>query len=127
MKRILKFFAASIAALALVTVLVSATVSESKMASVSLSSKAYPALDCSLPLSQAQGIFVLLPANVKDMAKVEYRIVRDRFSQKKNFTYKGVKCHTLEDGDGLNITFTYDGYTISVKNTTWEELDGLFD
>lgn len=48
MKRILKFFAASIAALALVTVLVSATVSESKMASVSLSSKAYPALDCSL-------------------------------------------------------------------------------
>lgn len=126
MKKILKIFAASIAALALTTVLVSATVSETSTAVVEVSSSTHPALDCSLPMSQAQGIFTLLPANIKDLAKAEYQIVRTKFSQRQNFSYKGIKCSRASEGGKLNITFRYGSYIVNVKNVTMEELDVIF-
>jgi len=126
MNKVIKISVAAIAALALSTVLVSATVANFSEEKIEVSSKSCPAINCTMAVSEAEGIFALLPSNIKDLCRSEYAVVSKSCKDKGSFTYQGVKVHTSGDGDTVDITFNYGGYTIAVKNTTWDRLDMMF-
>lgn len=125
MKKILKFSIAAVAVVLLTTVLVSATVAAVAEEKVEFESTSMPALNCSMALSQAHGIFNLMPNEIKSVCRNEFVKVSARCAQNSEFTYQGVRVKTRAHEGLVDLTFTYASNTVKVKNASWESL-GLF-
>ena len=91
---------------------------------VSFESTALPALNCTLSLKSAAGIYELVPMNVQGICAQEYDTVRQKLFSSANVTYQGVRIRKLQD-DGKTVTLelSYQGYKVTVKDALWEDLD----
>lgn len=126
MKKFIKFTVVAIAAVMFTTVLVSATVANLSDERIEISSTSYPAINCSMTMSQAEGVLALMPSNVRELCRDEYVRVKRESNGRSRFTYQGVSCRVSENGTGIDILFSYGGYTLCVWNTSWERLDVVF-
>ena len=119
-----------IAAIAATFVLCSAASAAGENAStgiVSFESARTPALNCSMPMETASRIFHLLPGNIADLCKAEYKAVRGKCNTSSRFTHEGVNVRvTGNDGATVSVEFTVPGYKVVVRNASLTELDGLF-
>ncbi len=126
MKKFFKLSVAALAAVLLTTVLVSATVAAIADEKVEFSSSAMPNLNCSIALSQAKTIFNLMPQEIKSVCRDEFRTVSAKCARKSDFTYQGVRIRTTPHDGLVDVSFTYAGYRLTVKNATWERMKEFF-
>ena len=126
MKKFFKITLAAFAATLLTTVLVSATVAATAEEKVEIESAAMPALNCTMALSQAHGIFNLVPQAIQDVCRGEFATVSAKCRQKSDFTYQGVRVRTASHDGLVDVTFSYAGNTLKVMNVTWESLANFF-
>ncbi len=119
-----------IAALAAIFVLCSAATAFSENASsgsVSFESTQMPALNCSMQMAAASQIFHLLPGNIADMCRNEYKAVRGKCAQSSSFTHEGVRVRVTENnGTTVSVVFSVPNYKVVARNVSWVELDRLF-
>ena len=94
---------------------------------VSFESRNVPALNCSMPLSQAARIYRLAPANLKSLCEGEYETVKGKCFSSSRFSHEGVQVRILEDdGARVSLEFVLSGYKVTVRNASWGDLDRLF-
>lgn len=121
---------AIIAAVAATFVLCSAASAAGENAStgtVSLESTRMPALNCSMQMETASRIFRLLPGNIIDLCKDEYRAVRGKCNRSRRFTHEGVNVRVTGNADGIvTVEFSVPGYKVVARDVSLTELDGLF-
>lgn len=127
MKNYLKFIISAIAVALLSATLVSAfNGSSSKEGTIQIISEANPSLNYSMSLDNAESIYKLLPEDIKSQCKKEYSTLSTKCRKSKDFIYQGVRIKASSSSNIVSIEFSFKGYTLKVKNTTWEYLDGLF-
>lgn len=126
MKQFIKFSAAALAAVILSTVLVSSTVAAVTEEKIEFSSSSMPVLNCSMALSQAYGIFNLMPEEIKSVCRNEFTTVSAKCAKKSDFTYHGVRIRTSTHEGLVDVTFSYAGNTVKVTNASWESLSTFF-
>ena len=119
-----------IAAVAATFVLCSAASAVSENASsgnVSFESTQMPALNCSMQMASASQIFHLLPGNITDMCRDEYKAVRGKCAKSSNFTHEGVRVRVTENnGTTVSVVFSVPNYKVIAQDVSWVELDRLF-
>jgi hypothetical protein len=73
-------------------------------------------------------IYNLMPQKVKDLCVASYKDIAPRIEAAgtKGFTYQGVAIRPIKTDDGIDLRFSYDGYTIVVENYTRSEFDSIF-
>lgn len=126
MKKAIIIIAAAIAAIAF-TASISASGNIPSQGVVSFESSAMPALNCSMSLQNARNLFVLIPGNIQDICREEYKNVSNKCSRSSSFTHEGVYVRvTRNDGQSATIVFTVPGYKITAQDVSWKELDGMF-
>ncbi len=126
MKKFFKFAIASIAAITISTILVSATIAATATENIEITSSSLPKLNCSLSVQQFESILKLLPEEIRSQCKNEYAKLSDRCRETPSYSYQGVRVTTTENGETVSISFTCNGYTVKVNNTSWERLNKLF-
>lgn len=93
---------------------------------VSFEAASAPALNCTLSMQNAAGIYRLLPENLAECARKEYTGIRQKSRSRSHFTHDGVDIRIKDAGATLDIVFTLNGYKVKVCDVTWETLDNLF-
>lgn len=127
MKNYLKFIFSAIAVTLLSVTIVNAfNGSSSKEGTIQILSESNPSLNYSMSLDNAESIYKLLPEEIKNQCKKEYAHLSTKCRKTKDFIYQGVRIKANSASSIVSIEFNYKGYTVKVKNTTWEYLDQLF-
>ena len=93
---------------------------------VRVESSAEPALNFSMPLSQVEAIYQLMPESVSSYCEQEYLAVRKKMLKSSRFTHEGVKVEWHGRETSMDITFTVQGYKLTVSNVSLYTLDGIF-
>ncbi|MCQ2146296.1 MAG: hypothetical protein MJZ16_02140 [Bacteroidales bacterium] len=127
MKNYLKFIISAIAvALLSVTFASAFNGSTSKEETIQIISETNPSFNYSMSLDKAEAIYNLLPEDIKSQCSKEYSHLSQKCRNSKNFIYQGVKIKASSSSNLVTIEFSYKGYCLKVKNTTWDHLDKLF-
>lgn len=126
MKKVIIIIVATVATIAF-TASISASNNNPSQGVVSFESSAMPTLNCSMSLQNARNLFVLIPGNIQDICREEYKKVSNKCSRSSSFTHEGVYVRvTHNDGQLATIVFTVPGYKITAQDVSWKELDGMF-
>ena len=126
MKRIIIL---SIAAIAATITLCSAASSLSgnySNGTVRFESSSTPALNFTMPVSQATNIYRLMPESVTRLCDSEYEAVRNKCLRYSSFTHEGVKVTKTGDNPSMTFVFSVPGYKVTVSDVSGEDLDFLF-
>lgn len=127
MKKTIIIVIAAVAAAVALCSSVSAADGNSSTGTVSFESSRTPALNCSLQMAAASQIFHLLPGNLVDLCKDEYKAVRGKCAQSSRFTHEGVNVRvTRNDGATASVEFSIPNYKVVAQDVSWAELDRLF-
>ena len=72
-------------------------------------------------------IYNLMPQKVKELCTSSYKDIAPRIERSgSRFTYQGVTITPIKTSNGMDLKFSYGGYTIHVKNYTRQEFDNVF-
>ena len=72
-------------------------------------------------------IYNLMPQKVKDLCVASYKDIAPMIERNgSRFTYQGVTITPIKTSNGMDLKFSYGGYTIQVKNYTRQEFDNVF-
>ena len=124
MKKTIIILIAAIAATFVLCSAASATSENASSGNVSFESYQMPALNCSMQMETASQIFHLLPGNIGDMCRDEYKTVRGKCAKSGSFTHEGVKVQVTENnGTTASVVFSVPNYKVIAQNVSWEELD----
>jgi hypothetical protein len=125
MKKIIVILVAALAAFTL-TAAVSASNSVPSQGTISFESASMPVLNFTMPLQRAEGIFSLLPGNIRDICTREYKVVKGKSLSSSRFTHEGVSVRVRDNGPTITVELSTRGYKVTADNVTMEELDRLF-
>ena len=125
MKKYIILLAAVVAALTLCSA-TAGLAGTSSDGTVRFESSSMPALNFTMPVSQAESIYRLMPESVTALCTGEYGTVRGKCIRSSSFTHKGVKVTRTGDSPSMTIALSFSGYRLTVSGVSWEELDALF-
>lgn len=125
MKKIIVILVAALAAITL-TASISASDSVPSRGTVSFESASMPVLNFTMPFQRAEGIYSLLPGNIRDICAREYRTVKGKCLSSYRFTHEGVSVRVTNNGPTVSIELSAQGYKVTADNVTLDELDRLF-
>lgn len=126
MKRILILSIAAIAATITLCSAASSLSGNSSNGTVRFESSSTPALNFTMPVSQATNIYRLMPESVTRLCDSEYEAVRNKCLRSSSFTHEGVRVTKTGDNPSMTFVFSVPGYKVTVSDVSWEDLDFLF-
>jgi hypothetical protein len=127
MKKTILIVIAAVAATFVLCSAVSAASGNASTGTVSFESTQMPALNCTMQMAAASQIFHLLPGNIAEMCKDEYKAVRGKCVKSDRFTHEGVRVRvTRNDGATVSVEFSVPNYKVVAQDVSWVELDRLF-
>jgi hypothetical protein len=78
-------------------------------------------------MAAAGRIFQLLPGNIVNLCRDEYKAVRGKCARSSRFTHEGVNVRvTRNDGSTVSVEFSVPNYKVTAQNVSWTELDDIF-
>ena len=127
MKRTIFIIIAAIAATFVLCSAATAVSANSSSGNVSFESTQMPALNCSMQMATATQIIRLLPENIINLCKDEYKAVRGKCAKSSSFTHEGVKVRIIENnGTTVSVVFSIPNYKVIAHDLSLVELDRLF-
>ena len=125
MKKFIVILVAAFAAITL-TAAISASDSVPSRGTVSFESASMPVLNFTMPFQRAEGIYSLLPGNIRDICAREYSAVKGKSLSSSRFAHEGVSVRVRNNGPTLTVELSALGYKVTADSVTMEELDRLF-
>lgn len=83
------------------------------------------ALNFTMPVSRAAGIYRLLPSSVTDYCRQEYEAVLDKCNRSHKVNHEGVKIQWTGANPDLTFVFTVPGYKFTVSGVSVETMDSI--
>jgi len=85
-----------------------------------------PALNFTMPVAQAAGIYCMMPESFTEVCRQEYVAICNKCARSDRFTHEGVKIQCIGSDPSMEFVFTIPGYKLVVSGVSWETLDKMF-